>query len=74
MWIYDILLTYVFIHYWNKCVITMHDIDNTEINITYKKIDFSMIYVLHVLYQQLHMEVNCVLLSTYNFISHLGKE
>ena len=29
-----------------------------------------MIYVLHVLYQQLHMEVNCVL-STYTFILHL---
>ena len=33
--------------------------------------DFSMIYILHVLYQQLHMEVNCVLLSTYTFILHL---
>ena len=35
--------------------------------------DFSMIYmyVLHVLYRQLHMEVNCVLLSTYTFILHL---
>ena len=28
-------------------------------------------YTLHVLYQQLHMEVNCVLLSTYTFILHL---
>ena len=27
--------------------------------------------MLHVLYQQLHMEVNCVLLSTYTFILHL---
>ena len=33
--------------------------------------DFSMIYILHVLHQQLHMEVNCVLLSTYTFILHL---
>ena len=24
--------------------------------------------ILHVLYQQLHLEVNCVLLSTYTFI------
>ena len=32
---------------------------------------FSMIYILHVLYQQLHMEVNCVILSTYTFILHL---
>ena len=30
-----------------------------------------MIYIMHVLYQQLHMEVNCVLLSTYTFILHL---
>ena len=30
-----------------------------------------MIYTLHVLYWQLHMEVNCVLLSTYTFILHL---
>ena len=27
-----ILLTLVFIHYWNKYVITMHDIDKIEIN------------------------------------------
>ena len=26
-----------------------------------------MIYILHVLYRQLHMQVNCVLLSTYTF-------
>ena len=30
-----------------------------------------MIYILHVLYWQFHMEVNCVLLSTYTFILHL---
>ena len=30
-----------------------------------------MIYMLHTLYQQLHMEVNCVLLSTYTFILRL---
>ena len=30
-----------------------------------------MIYILHVLYRQLHMEVNCVLLSTYTIILHL---
>ena len=30
-----------------------------------------MICILHVLYRQLHMEVNCVLLSTYTFILHL---
>ena len=30
-----------------------------------------MIYILHVLCQQLHPEVNCVLLSTYTFILHL---
>ena len=30
-----------------------------------------MINILHVLCQQLHMEVNCVLLSTYTFILHL---
>ena len=30
-----------------------------------------MIYILHVLYWQLHMEVNCVLLSTNTFILHL---
>ena len=30
-----------------------------------------MIYILHVLYWQLHMEGNCVLLSTYTFILHL---
>ena len=30
-----------------------------------------MIYILHVLYWQLHMEVNCVLLSTCTFILHL---
>ena len=30
-----------------------------------------MIHILHVLYWQLHMEVNCVLLSTYTFILHL---
>ena len=30
-----------------------------------------MIYILHVLYRQLHMEVNCVLLSTYTFLLHL---
>ena len=30
-----------------------------------------MIYIQHVLYQQLYMEVNCVLLSTYTFILHL---
>ena len=29
------------------------------------------IYILHVLYRQHHMEVNCVLLSTYTFILHL---
>ena len=33
--------------------------------------DFSMIYILHVLYRQLHIEVNCVLLSTYTFILYL---
>ena len=33
---YDTLLTYIFIHYLNKYVITMHDIDKIEINITYK--------------------------------------
>ena len=33
--------------------------------------NFSIIYVLLVLYQQLHMEVNCVLLSTYTFILNL---
>ena len=27
--------------------------------------------MIHVLYWQLHMEVNCVLLSTYTFILHL---
>ena len=36
VWTYDILLTYIFIHYWNKYVIIMHDLDKTEINITYK--------------------------------------
>ena len=30
-----------------------------------------MIYILHVLYWQLHMEVNCVLLSSHTFILHL---
>ena len=30
-----------------------------------------MIHILHVLYRQLHMEVNYVLLSTYTFILHL---
>ena len=30
-----------------------------------------MIYIPHVLYRQLHMEVNCVLLSPYTFILHL---
>ena len=30
-----------------------------------------MIYILHVLYWQLHMEVNCVLLSAYTFIFYL---
>ena len=30
-----------------------------------------MIYIPDVLYRQLHMEVNCVLLSTYTFILHL---
>ena len=30
-----------------------------------------MIYILDVLYWQLDMEVNCVLLSTYTFILHL---
>ena len=30
-------ITYIcFIHYWNKYVITMHDIDKIEINITNK--------------------------------------
>ena len=33
--------------------------------------DFSMICFKHVLYRQLHMEVKCVLLSTYTFILHL---
>ena len=28
-----------------------------------------MIHILHVLYRQLHMEVNCVLLSTYIYIT-----
>ena len=32
IWIYDILLMYVFIHYWNKYVIIMHDIEKIEIN------------------------------------------
>ena len=36
IWTYDILLIYVFIHYWNKYVNIMHDIDKIEINITYK--------------------------------------
>ena len=30
-----------------------------------------MICLLHVLYRQIHMEVNCVLLSIYTFILHL---
>ena len=36
IWIYDILLIYVFIHYQNKYVIIMHNIDKIEINITNK--------------------------------------
>ena len=30
IWTYDILITYIFIHYWNKYVIVMHDIDKTR--------------------------------------------
>ena len=33
--------------------------------------DFLMIYILHVLYRQRHVEVNWVLLSTCTFILHL---
>ena len=36
IWIHDILLMYIFMYYWNKYVIIMHDIDKIEINITYK--------------------------------------
>ena len=47
----------------------MHDIDKTD---KYHINGFlNDTYVLHVLYQQLHMKVNCVLLSTYTFILHL---
>ena len=41
-----------------------------EICITYKKMNFLIILV-DILYRQLHMEVNCVLLSTHTFILHL---
>ena len=33
---YHTLLICVFVHYWNKYVFTMHDIDKIEINITYQ--------------------------------------
>ena len=58
IWTYDILLTDVIIHYWNKYVTIMHDIEYDTC-------------ILHVLYWQLHIEVNCVLLSTFTFVVHL---
>ena len=36
IWTYNVLLMYVFTHYWNKYVIIMHDIDKIEINIIHK--------------------------------------
>ena len=36
IWTYNILLMYIFIHYWKNYVIIMHDTDKIEINITHK--------------------------------------
>ena len=47
----------------------VHNIHIKEICITHKKMDF--LFLVNILYRQLHMEVNCVLLSAHTFILHL---
>ena len=71
IWTYDILLIYIIIYYWNKYVIIMYDIDNRDKYHIQINGFLNDTYLLHVLYWQIHMEVNCVLLSTCTFILHL---
>ena len=47
----------------------MHDIDKITIYITFKVNRFlNDMNILHILYQQLHIEVKCVSLSIYTFL------